>query len=293
MKPPKIIAEIGCNHKGDMDIALELIDTAAHCKVAGVKFQKRCIRELLTDKEYNVPHPCYYNSYGKTYGEHRQHLEFTLSQHRRLQARCKKLGIMYGCSVWDCSSAKEIATLEPDFMKIPSAMNCCTELLRTVIEVYAGPIHVSLGMTTRAEEKRIVEYFKLNKRLGDLVLYICTSSYPAQNDEICLLDISRLKREYPGIPIGNSGHHKGLQLDMAAVTLGAEWLERHFTEDRSWKGTDHAASMEYDGLRRLVRDTAIIAAAMKEKDQFSEREMVQRKKLKKYSLNLVSTRNSS
>lgn len=115
MKAPKIIAEIGCNHKGDMKIAKEMIMTAAtYCKADVVKFQKRCNKELLTSEEYNAPHPHPENSYGPTYGAHREFLEFSLEQHRQLQEWCKEFGIEYSTSVWDITSAKEICTLHPN-----------------------------------------------------------------------------------------------------------------------------------------------------------------------------------
>ena len=130
MLAPKIIAEIGCNHKGDMQIAKEMIETAAtYCKVDVVKFQKRCIKELLTPEEYNAPHPHPEYSYGRTYGEHREFLEFTLEQHQQLQAWCKEYGVEYSTSVWDVTSAKEIVTLQPRMIKVPSACNLNKPLL--------------------------------------------------------------------------------------------------------------------------------------------------------------------
>lgn len=192
MKAPKIIAEIGCNHKGDMQIAKEMIMTAAtYCKADVVKFQKRCNRELLTPEEYNAPHPHPENSYGKTYGEHREFLEFTLEQHRQLQAWCNEYGIEYSTSVWDVTSAKEICTLKPKLIKVPSACN-------------------------------------LNKHM---LTYLCDN-------------------------------FEGDAVDSAAVALGAEWVERHFTLDRTWKGTDHAASLEPDGVRKLARDCRAVAKAL-------------------------------
>jgi len=114
MKAPIIIAEIGCNHKGDLNIAKEMILTAAqYCKVDIVKFQKRCNRELLSNEEYNAPHPHPENSYGSTYGEHREFLEFTAEQHAELKSYCEEMGVTYSTSVWDLTSAKEIATLNP------------------------------------------------------------------------------------------------------------------------------------------------------------------------------------
>ena len=121
---PFVVAEIGCNHKGDFEIAKQLIKTAAiYCEADAVKFQKRCNKELFTPEQYNAPHPNPINAYGKTYGEHREFLEFTAAQHAELQQYCKEMGIIYSTSVWDLTSAKEISALNPPFIKIPSACN--------------------------------------------------------------------------------------------------------------------------------------------------------------------------
>lgn len=285
MKAPKIIAEIGCNHKGDMNIARDMIETAAtYCKADVVKFQKRCVRELLTPEEYEAPHPNPANSYGPTYGAHREFLEFTVDEHRQLQAWCNEFGIEYSTSVWDLTSAKEISSLRPKLIKIPSACNLNKPMLQYLCDNYEGEIHLSFGMTTKEEEEEIVSFFEHNNRAKDLVLYNCTSGYPVPFEDICLLEITRMKQQYAGRvkSIGFSGHHLGIAVDSAAVALGAEWVERHFTLDRTWKGTDHAASLEPDGVRKLCRDCRAVAKALtfKEND-ILDIEMVQRNKLKK------------
>ena len=195
MQTPKIIAEIGCNHKGDINIAKEMIQTAAlYCKADVVKFQKRCNRELLTPEEYNAPHPHPENSYGATYGEHREFLEFNLEQHRQLQAWCKEFGIEYSTSVWDLTSAKEIASLHPKLIKIPSACNLNKIMLGWLCDNYEGEIHLSFGMTTKAEEEEIVSFFEAKGRNKDLVLYNCTSGYPVPFEDICLMHIDQIKK---------------------------------------------------------------------------------------------------
>lgn len=285
MNPPKIIAEIGYNHKGDISIAKEMIATAAnYCKVDGVKFQKRCNCELLSAEEYNAPHPNPENSYGKTYGEHRDFLEFTLEQHRQLKQLCEDLGILYSTSVWDLTSAKEIVSLNPKMIKIPSACNMNKELLSYLCDNFVGEIHLSLGMTTKDEEERIISFFDFKNRAKDMVIYACTSGYPVQFDDVCLMELTHLREKYAGIvkAIGFSGHHLGIAVDSAAVALGAEWVERHFTLDRTWKGTDHAASLEPDGVRKLARDCRAVAKALTyKKTDILDVEMVQRDKLKK------------
>ncbi len=281
---PRVIAEVGCNHKGDMEIAKELIFMAAHfCKAHVVKFQKRAPKELLTPEEYATPHPNPINAYGATYGAHREFLEFDLDQHRQLKAWCEESNIIYATSVWDLTSAREIASLDPALIKIPSATNSHAELLEYLCVNYGGEIHVSVGMTTHQEERDLVEFFEARGRAKDLVIYSCTSGYPVAFDEICLLEIQRLQTAYAGRckAIGFSGHHLGIAADVAAMTLGAEWVERHFTLDRTWKGTDHAASLEPDGLRRLTRDLRNVSLALTGKPQeILPVEQVQRDKLK-------------
>ena len=281
---PYVIAEAGCNHMGQMKIAKELIQTAAiFCKADAIKFQKRCNRELLTPEQYNAPHPHPENSYGKTYGEHREFLEFTLDQHKQLKEWCEEAGITYATSVWDMTSAKEIASLNPKFIKIPSACNNHLAMLQWLCDNYDGEIQVSLGMTTHKEEEDLVRLFEKNGRNKDLVIFSCTSGYPVPFSDICLMEVKRIKEAYGDIvkKIGFSGHHLGIAVDVAAYTLGAEVIERHYTLDRTWKGTDHAASLEPDGVRKLVRNLNAVHEALTYKEQeILPIEAVQREKLK-------------
>ena len=283
-RQPYVIAEIGCNHKGNMDIAKEMIETAASfCKVDAVKFQKRCNRELLTPEQYNAPHPHPENSYGKTYGEHREFLEFDLDQHKILKQWCEEAGVVYSTSVWDLTSAKEIASISPEFIKIPSACNNHYEMLEWLCNNYEGEIQISLGMTTHEEEEKIVQLFERHRRNEDLVLFDCTSGYPVPFEDVCLLEISRIREKYASRvkKIGFSGHHLGIAIDIAAYTLGAELVERHFTLDRTWKGTDHAASLEPEGMRKLKRNLSATYASLKYKEaEILEIEKEQREKLK-------------
>jgi N-acetylneuraminate synthase len=281
----RVVAEVGCNHKGEMGIAREMIRTAAiHAHVDYVKFQKRSNRELLTPEEYDAPHPNPANSYGRTYGEHREFLEFDVAQHRQLLDWCGEFGVGYASSVWDVSSARQIADLNPDYIKIPSACNLNEELLDFLARDFHGELHVSMGMTTGDEQQRIVA---LLERLGAAeraVLYACTSGYPVPFEDVCLLEINRLRERFGRRVrgIGFSGHHLGIAVDMAAVTLGASWIERHFTLDRTWKGTDHAASLEPDGLRKLVRDVGAVSKALSVRSRdILDIEIPQREKLKR------------
>jgi len=279
-----VIAEIGCNHKGDMNIARDLIVTAAtFCKADAVKFQKRNPKELLTEEQYNAPHPNPTNSYGETYGEHREFLELDLDQHRQLKVWCEEFGIIYSTSVWDLTSAKEIASISPAFIKIPSACNLNFPMLGWLCENYSGEIQLSMGMTTHEEENIIFDFFKERNRQKDLVLYSCTSGYPVPFEDIALMEITRLREKFEGSvkAIGFSGHHLGIAADVAALALGARIFERHFTLDRTWKGTDHAASLEPDGMRKLARDIQNVSKALHYKEkEILDIEEIQRKKLK-------------
>lgn len=283
-RKPFVIAEAGCNHMGQMDIAKDLIETAAHfCKADAIKFQKRCPKELLTDEQYNAPHPNPMNSYGKTYGEHREFLEFNVDQHAQLKKWCEEAGIIYSTSVWDMTSVREIASLHPKFIKIPSACNTHFEMLQWLCDNYEGEVQLSFGMTTKEEEEAIVRLFERNNRAKDLILYNCTSGYPVPFKDVCLLEIKRMINQYEGRvkAIGFSGHHLGIAVDVAAYTLGAEYIERHYTLDRTWKGTDHAASLEPDGIRKLVRNLNAVHEALTYKSEdILPIEQVQRDKLK-------------
>lgn len=282
---PKVIAEIGCNHKGEIETAKELLTL---CKEAGAtvgKFQKRTPKELLTPEQYNAPHPNPHNSYGATYGEHREFLELSVDDHKELQDHCKSIGLEYSCSVWDTTAAKEIITLNPSLIKVGSPSNMHWEMQMVLREEYTGEIHISTGMSTKDEIEQIVEFWEQGK--GDaknrVVLYNCTSGYPVPFEDVCLLDIRLLQQKYAHRVkhIGFSGHHLGIAIDVAAYALGAVWVERHFTKDRTWKGTDHAASLEPGGLGKLVRDLKSTYTALTYKaTDILDLEKEQRAKLK-------------
>jgi len=280
---PKVIAEIGCNHKGEMEIAKQLLKVAADSGVEVAKFQKRNNKELLTEQQYNMPHPNPINSYGNTYGAHREFLEFDINQHKELKAYAESLGLIYSTSVWDTTSAKEIVSINPELIKVPSACNNHFEMLKVLRDEYQGEVHISFGMTTRDEEEEIVALFEETNQAKRLVLYSCTSGYPVPFEDICMLEVVRIKEKFENRvkAIGFSGHHLGIAVDIAAYALGATWVERHFTLDRTWKGTDHSASLEPTGLRKLARDLKATHKAFtyKETDILAI-EQVQRDKLK-------------
>ena len=282
-KEPKVISEIGCNHKGELNIAFDLIKLSKDCGADVAKFQKRNPKELLTNEQYNAPHPNPINSYGNTYGEHREFLEFSLEDHQKLNEYCNEIGIEYSTSVWDVTSANEISKLNPNLIKVPSACNSHFEMLEVLRDNFKGDVHISLGMTTKEEETQIINFFADTGSLDRLIIYACTSGYPVPFGQTCLLEIKRLIKTYQNKvkSIGFSGHHLGIAIDIAAYTLGANWIERHFTKDRTWKGTDHAASLEPMGLSKLTRDLKATQISLQFKNSdILEIEAPQREKLK-------------
>jgi sialic acid synthase len=281
---PKVIAEIGCNHMGSIEIAKDLIRLAKESNADVAKFQTRDNKLLLTEEQYNTPHPNPINSYGKTYGEHREFLEFNLDQIIELKNYCESIGIIYSTSVWEVNSAKMISKLKPSFIKVPSACNNNFEMLEVLRDEYSGQVQISFGMTTQEEEKKVIEFFEeKNQALDRLVIYSCTSGYPVPFHDVSLLEIQRLYEIYGQRvkEIGFSGHHLGIAIDIAAYTLGAKWIERHFTKDRTWKGTDHAASLEPEGMKKLIRNLNATHDALSfKKKEILDIEQIQRDKLK-------------
>ncbi len=269
---------------GEFNIALELIKLSKDAGADYAKFQKRTNKELLTKEQYNAPHPNPWNSYGQTYGEHREFLEFSVEQHAKLKHYAESIGIGYATSVWDSTSAEEIITLNPDFIKIPSACNNHYDMLGLLRDKYQGEIHLSTGMTTKDEIEQVVKFFEeKDQAKSRLVVYNCTSGYPVPFKDICLLEINTLYDKFGSRvkDIGFSGHHLGISVDIAAYALGGHWIERHFTKDRTWKGTDHAASLEFQGLQKLVRDLHHAHEALTFKPtEILDIEKVQREKLK-------------
>ena len=250
-----ITAEFCCNHMGDISIAKEMIDTLAvqDDKIDIIKFQKRTPKLILSKEQYAAPHPDSKNSYGKTYGEHREFLELSIEEHRQLKQYLEEKGFIYSSSVFDKNSLEEILSLNPRIIKFGASNNTDTKLIKYLTEHYDGEIHISMGCITRDEERQIIK--AIEKKIGNVVLYACTSAYPTPVGNICLLEISRIKQEYGNAikAIGFSGHHIGIYQDIAALALGATYFERHFTLNKSFKGTDHKISLEVSELNELVR----------------------------------------
>jgi len=280
MNKAKIIAEIGAVHLGSLERAKELASLSRICGADYVKTQKRNPEESTPNHMRDLPHPNKIFSYGDTYLEHRQNLELDIQEHIELKKYCDSIGIKYSSSVWDITSAREIINLNPDFIKVPSACNQHWKMLNIIKDEYDGQIHISSGMTTREETEKLVEWMK---PIGErIVYYHCTSKYPCPFENLYLLEIEKMKplTKY-GITLGFSNHGKGIASDMAAYVLGAEWIERHFIDDRTIRHTDAAASLEPSGLKKLCRDLNAVYRAMDIKPKkMDEEEIEQRKKLK-------------
>src|SRR5690606_20529940 len=190
VQAPRIIAEIGCNHRGELATAREMVRVAAILAgVDAVKFQKRNPRECLTPEQYNAPHPVPAHAYGPTYGLHRERLELPLAAHRELKELCETLGVAYSASVWDMTGAREIMSLAPAMIKVSSACNPHADVLKDSCDEFGGEIDVSLCITIRPEEEAIVGLLAARRRLADAVLYAGVSGYPVTFEDLSLLEI--------------------------------------------------------------------------------------------------------
>jgi len=274
-----IVAEACCNHQGDFDLALEMIKMAKLCNADYVKFQKRNCIKAVPGHMHNSPHPCPMHSFGETYLQHRQALEFSIEQHKELKDYCESMDIKYACSVWDDDSAAEIISLDTDYIKIPSACNNNYKLLDYIFNNYSKKLHISFGMATIEERKKLISY--LSDKKNRVVAYWTTSGYPVRFEELYLLEIGNLKKYFN--EVGYSGHNLGIAVDMATIVLGGTWIERHFTLDRTAKGTDNAASLEPTGLSKLVRDAKAVVKSLQCKDiDLTNDEKNNKNKLKKF-----------
>ena len=279
-----LIAEVGCNHCGDFALAKKLILAAKRSGADYVKFQKRDVNSL--PKEYfNMLHPNPYNAYGDNYAMHRKNLEFSIDQHLELYNFCEEHSIKYSVSTWDYVSAKELLKLNVklDYIKIPSACNLDKEMIDYISENFDGELHISTGMTSNKELEKIINHLNNKNFLSNTIIYHSTSSYPCKFEDLLLNQIKYLSDKYGKFikGVGFSGHHLGIAADIAALTLGARYIERHFTLDRTLKGTDHAASLEPIGLEKLSRDLQNVWKSLSNKEiDILESEIANKKKLK-------------
>lgn len=253
--PVYVIAEIGINHNGEVSIAKQLIDAAHAAGCDAVKFQKRtpeiCVPKDQWSKERDTP-------WGTmTYIEYKERMEFTFEQYSEIDQYCKNLGLDWFASCWDQPSVDFIEQFNPVMYKMASASLTDLDLLKKV-KATGKPMMLSTGMSTIEEIKSAVAELGLD----NILIAHSTSAYPCKPEELNLKMISTLREMYPDTPIGYSGHETGLATTEATIPLGASFIERHFTLDRAMWGTDHAASVEPEGFKRLVRNIREIEIAL-------------------------------
>lgn len=254
-QPVYVIGEIGINHNGDLANAIALIDAAKDAGMDAVKFQKRT-PEICTPRdqwaiERDTP-------WGRmTYIDYRHRVEFGADEYAAIDAYCRQLGIDWFASPWDVPSVEFLNQFNPPAHKIASAGLTDDELLRAA-RASGRTVILSTGMSTPDQIRHAVEV--LGSR--NTVLLHANSTYPAPPEQLNLRVINSLMAEYPNVPVGYSGHEVGLQSTLAAVALGACVVERHITLDRSMWGSDQSASVEPEGMRRLVRDIRVLEAAL-------------------------------
>jgi len=249
-QPVYVIAEIGINHNGDLEIAKKLIDVAKLAGCDAVKFQKRTPELCVPDEQKDLKRDTPWGV--MTYLEYRHRVEFGYEQYAAIDEHCKRLGIDWFASCWDEPSVDFIEQFGPVCYKIASASVTDVALLEKLKKT-GRPLILSTGMSSMEEIRRAVEVLPKER----LALCHATSSYPCKADELNLRVIQTLKKEFD-LPVGYSGHEVGLQTTYAAVALGACLVERHITLDRAMWGSDQAASVEPQGLVRLVRDIRVI-----------------------------------
>lgn len=248
-----IVAEIGINHNGSVDITKKLIDAASLAGCDAVKFQKRTVEVVYTAEELATPRE---NPFGPTNGDLKHGLEFGQKEYEQIDAYCREKNILWYASCWDEGSVDFIERFNPPCYKIASASLTDDNLLRHHRR-YGRPIIVSTGMSTLEEIDHAVEVLGRDT----LILLHCTSTYPSQVEELNLSAMRVLSDRY-GVPIGYSGHEVGLAPSVGAAALGACMIERHITLDRAMWGSDQAASVEWQGFWRLVKDVRALEKAM-------------------------------
>jgi sialic acid synthase len=280
-----VIAEIGANHMGDVEIAKEMITKARESGVNAVKFQKRDSKSLFTKEMYDSPY-VNANSFGATYGEHRDALEFGLDEFSELIKHSKEEGVTMITSAFDFKSADFLAELEMPAYKTASADITNTPFLKYIAEI-GKPMIVSTGGSSLEDVQRAYDVIM---PINDQVCFLqCTSSYPAEADDMNLRVIQTYKDAFPDCVIGLSDHQNGIAMALVGYVLGARVIEKHFTLNRGWRGTDQPFSLEPGGLRRLVRDLGRAKVAFG--DGVKRRMESEEIPMKKLGKKLVAARN--
>ncbi|XP_056374253.1 sialic acid synthase [Hyla sarda] len=256
--PCFIIAEIGQNHQGDLEIAKKMIRMVKDCGADCAKFQKSELEHKFNKKALERPYTSP-NSWGKTYGEHKRHLEFSHDQYRELQKYAQEIGIYFTASGMDEMAVEFLDELGVPFFKVGSGdTNNLIYIKKTAQK--GRPMIISSGMQSMETMRRVYEIVKpINP---NFCILQCTSAYPLLPEDVNLRVIEAYKSAFPDIPIGYSGHETGIAITVAAVALGAKVVERHVTLDKTWKGTDHPASLEPKELAELVTSIRLVEKAM-------------------------------
>jgi N-acetylneuraminate synthase len=253
--PVFVIAEIGINHNGSLDMAREMIEGAARAGCDAVKFQKRTPELCVPRDQWHLERE---TPWGRmTYIDYRHKVEFGLGDYAEIDRTCREQGILWFASCWDEPSVDFIEQFDPPMYKAASASLTDHDLLRKM-KATGKPLAISTGMSTMDE----IESAVLAIGLGRLLIAHATSTYPCPASELNLKMVETLKRKYPIAPIGYSGHEPGLAPTIAAIAMGASFVERHITLDRALWGSDQAASVELVGLERLVRDLRTVEQAL-------------------------------
>ncbi|TRY85732.1 hypothetical protein DNTS_031917 [Danionella cerebrum] len=257
-QPCFIIAEIGQNHDGNFERAKELIKMAKECGADCAKFQKSVLEHKFNNRALERPYNSK-NSWGKTYGEHKRYLEFNEDQYRELQKYANELGIFFTASGMDDMAVEFLDKLNVPFFKVGSGdTNNFPYLEKTAKK--GRPMVVSSGMQSMETMQRVYETLK--KYTQDFCILQCTSAYPLEPKDVNLRVITEYQKMFPDIPIGYSGHETGINITVAAVALGAKVVERHVTHNKEAKGSDHAASLDRDELKKLVDAIREVEKAM-------------------------------
>jgi sialic acid synthase len=253
-----VVAEIGHNHQGSVEQARKLFAEAKASGAHAVKLQKRDNRSLYTHELFNKPYENE-NSYGATYGEHREFLEFGRDEYEQLQAYAREIGVTFFATAFDARSAEFLAALDMPAYKIASADLVNTPLLRHVAG-FGKPIIISTGAATLDDVRRAYETVaEINPQIA---LLQCTAGYPAEFEELDLRVIETYRQLFPESVAGLSSHDNGIAMAVAGYVLGARIIEKHFTINRALKGTDHRFSLEPQGLRKMVRDLRRVRIAL-------------------------------
>jgi N-acetylneuraminate synthase len=251
--PCYLVAEIGINHNGDLDLAKQLIDVAVSAGCDAVKFQKRTVDVVYSDEELARPRE---SPFGVTNGDLKRRLEFSKEQYDQIDAHCRLRDIAWFASPWDEASVDFLEGFAVPCYKVASASLTDDHLLAHMRST-GKPIILSTGMSTLAQIDHAVEVLGRDQ----LVILHATSTYPAKYEELNLRVIPMLAQRF-GVPVGYSGHETGIASSVAAVAIGACMVERHLTLDRAMWGSDQAASLEPNGMTRVARDIRLVEAAL-------------------------------